>query len=78
MYVGGARKEDAMNNHLLHEMARIRMDELRSEASRANAAREARRSRGWRHYLDILAGSRSARGEAGGYSRGTIEEACCA
>jgi hypothetical protein len=78
MYAGGARKEDAMNDHLLHEMARIRMDELRAEASRAHAARGARRSHGWRHYLGILAGTWAARGEAGGYSRGTMEDGCCA
>jgi hypothetical protein len=78
MYAGGSRKEGAVNDHLLHEMVRIRIEELRAEASRAHAAREARRSHGWRYHLGILAGTRAARGEAGGFSRGTMEEACCA
>jgi hypothetical protein len=78
MYAGEARKEGAVNDHLLHEMVRIRMDELRAEASRAHAAREARRVHGWRHYLGMLAGSWAARGEAGGFSSEAMEEACCA
>ena len=78
IYAGEAGKEGAVNDHLLEEMVRIRMDELRSEASRAHLAREARRSHGRRHGLGALAGSWAARGEAGGFSRGTVEEACCA
>ncbi len=65
-----------MHDYLLHEMAKIKMDELRAEASRGRAARGARRSHGWRPYLSILAGSWAAR--AGGFSRRTVEEACCA
>jgi hypothetical protein len=75
MYLGGVRKEDTVNDYLLHEMARIRMDDLREEASRG---RVARRSRGWRRRLGILAGSWAYRGGAGGSSRRTVEEACCA
>ena len=67
-----------MSDYLLHEMVRIRIDELRAEASRARAAREARGSRGWRHGLGVVAGSWAARAEAEGFSRGTVEEACCA
>jgi hypothetical protein len=70
-----------VNDYLLHEMVRIRVDELRAEASRARAARasrEARGSQGRRHLLDMLARPRAARGEAGGFSRETVEEACCA
>ena len=67
-----------MNDHLLHDMVRIRMDELRAEASRARTAREARVSRGWRHLLDMLRVSGTSRGEGGGFSSGTMEEACCA
>jgi hypothetical protein len=74
MYAGGARKEGAVNE----EMVRIRMDELQAEASRARMAREARGSQRWRHYLGILGVSGAARGEAGGFSRGMVEEACCA
>ncbi len=77
MYTGEA-KESAVNDYLLQEMVRIRTDELREEASRARAAREARGSRGWSHRLGVLAGSWAARGEAGGFSRRTVEEACCA
>ena len=66
-----------MSDHMLHEMVRIRIDELRAEASRARAAREARRSHGWRHHLGILGVSEDPRAE-GGFSRGTVEEACCA
>ena len=40
MHAGEVRKEGAVNDHLLHEMVRIRMDELRAEASRAHAAQE--------------------------------------
>jgi hypothetical protein len=65
-----------VHDYLLHEMAKIKMDELRAEASCGRAARGARRSHGWRPYLSILAGSCAAR--AGGFSRRTVEEACCA
>jgi hypothetical protein len=78
MYTGGAWKEGAVNDHLLHEMVRIRMDELREEASRARVAREARGSRGRRHGLGILTGPWASRDDARGFSRGTVEEACCA
>jgi hypothetical protein len=67
-----------VNDYLLHEMVRIRVDELRAEAAHARAGREARVSRGWRHLLDMLPGPRATRGEAGCFSRGTVEEACCA
>ena len=73
MYAGEVEKERAVNDYLLQEMVRIRMDELREEAARA---REARGSRERRRYLGILAGSWAARGEAGGFPRGTMEEAC--
>ncbi len=66
-----------MNDYVVHEMVRIRIDELREEASRARAGRETRGSRGWSHRLGVLAGSWAARGEAEGFSRGTVEEACC-
>jgi hypothetical protein len=78
VYAGELRKEGTVNDHMLGEMVRIRMDELRAEASRAHLAREARRSRGWRHHLGILGVWGTPRGEDGGFSRGTIEEACCA
>jgi hypothetical protein len=78
MYAGEARKEGPVHDHFVQEMVRIRMDELQAEASLARAAREARRSHGWRHYLGILAGTWAARGEAGGFSRRAVEEACCA
>jgi hypothetical protein len=78
MYAGGVRKEGTVNDYVLHEMVRIRIDELQAEASRARAAREARRSHGWRHDLGILAGLWAARGKAGGISGRTVEEACCA
>ncbi len=67
-----------MNDYLLHEMVRIRMDDLREEASRARAARRARRSQERRHYLGILGVSRASRADGGNFSRGTVEEACCA
>jgi hypothetical protein len=78
MYAGGARREVTVNDYLLHEMVRIRMNKLRAEASRARAAQGARRSHGWRNYLGILGVSGTPHGEAGGFSRGTVEEACCA
>jgi hypothetical protein len=75
---GEARKEGAVNDYLLHEMVRIRIDELRGEASRARAAREAQGSQRWRHHLGMLAGSWAARDEARGVAHLTVEEACCA
>jgi hypothetical protein len=65
-----------VHDYLLREMAKIRVAELRAEASRGRAARGARRSHGWRHYLGILAGLWAPR--TGGFSRRTVEEACCA
>jgi hypothetical protein len=65
-----------VHDYLLHEMAKIRVAELRAEASRARAARGGRRSHGWRRHLGILAGSWAP--HAGGFSRRTVEEACCA
>jgi hypothetical protein len=68
-----------VNDYLLHEMANIRLAELRAEASRARGARKARGLWVWRHHLGMLAGSWATRGEAGGFSRRTVEEeACCA
>ncbi len=67
-----------MNDYLLHEMVRIRMEEVRAEASRARAARRARGSQERRHYLGILGVSGARRAEGGSFSRGTMEEACCA
>jgi hypothetical protein len=78
MYFGEAGKEGTVNDYLLEEMVRIRMDELRAEATSAHLAREARGSRGRRHGLGVLAGSWSARDDARGFPRGTVEEACCA
>jgi hypothetical protein len=62
-----------VHDYVLHEMAKIRADELREEA-----ARETRGSQGWRRHLGILAGPQSTRREAAGFARGTMEEACCA
>ena len=67
-----------MNDYLLHEMVRIRIDELREEASRARAVREARGSRGWRNRFGMLAGAWAARAKDGGLARQTVREACCA
>ena len=67
-----------MNDYLLHEMVRIRMEEVRAEASRARAARRARGSQERRHYLGIPGVSRASRADGGNFSRGTVEEACCA
>ena len=78
MHAGEVRKEGAVNDHLLHEMVRIRMDELRAEASRAHAAREARGSQGWRQYLGILSVSGTPHAKGGSFSHGTTEETCCA
>jgi hypothetical protein len=75
MYAGGSGKEGAVNDYLLQEMVRIRMDELRAEAARAREARGA-----WEQgrYLGILGFSGTPRAERGGFTRGTMEEACCA
>jgi hypothetical protein len=75
IYVGEARKEGEVNDYLVHEMARIRIEELREEAKQARGARGSRR-RG--HYLGILGGLVARRTEGEGFSRGTVEEACCA
>ena len=78
MDAGRPRKEGAVHDYLVHEMAKIRIDELRAEASRVRAAREARGPRGRRHHLGVLGGSWASRTEAGDFSRGMVEEACCA
>ena len=78
MCADGLRKEGAVHDCLLHEMARIRIAKLRAEASLGRAAQEARGSRGWRHHLGVLGGSRVPRVAAGGFSRRTVEEASCA
>jgi hypothetical protein len=64
-----------VHDYLVHEMAKIRIDELRAEAARVRAARG---SRGWRHRLGFLAGTWAAPAENGGFARPTVEEACCA
>lgn len=64
-----------MNDYLVHEMARGRLDELRAGASRARAARG---SRGWRNYLGILGVPGARPAEGGSFSGQTVEEACCA
>jgi hypothetical protein len=75
MYVGEVRKVAAVNEYMLHEMAKIRIDELRAEASRARGARG---SQGWRYYLGVLGVPGAHRAEGVSLSRGTVEEACCA
>ena len=68
-----------MNDYLLHEMAKIRIDELRTEAARARAAGKARGSRGHERHLGFLGRLWPFRStEVEGFSRGTSEEACCA
>ncbi len=67
-----------MHDYLLHELARIRMDELRAEASSERPAQEIRGSWGWRHHLGILVGARTTRARAVGFSSGSTEEVCCA
>jgi hypothetical protein len=67
-----------VHDHLVHEMAKIRIDELRAEASLAREAREAHGSRGRGRRLGVLGGWWASRAEAAGFSRGTVEEACCA
>jgi hypothetical protein len=64
-----------VNDYLLHEMVRVRTDELRAEAARA---REARGSQERRRYVRMLGVWATPHGEAGGFSGGTIEQACCA
>ena len=67
-----------MHDYFLHEMAKMRIGELRAEAARGRAAREVRGSGGWRLHLGLLGGSGASRDEAVTLSWGTIEEACCA
>jgi hypothetical protein len=62
-----------VNDYLLHEMTRMRADELRAEVVRARTAKGVRGRR-----VGILGGLWTTRAEEGGGSRGTIEEACCA
>jgi hypothetical protein len=62
-----------VHDYLLYEMAKIRIDELRAEASRARVAQGS-----WRHYLGILGLSGVRRAEGGSFSRGMVEEGCCA
>ncbi len=65
-----------MHDYLLHEMAKIKMDELRAEASRGRAARggsAVARVEALPQHTGLVVGSR-----AGGFSRRTVEEACCA
>jgi hypothetical protein len=65
-----------VNDYLLHEMARLRIDELHDEAARSRAAEKARGARG--RGLGLLGGLWSARAENGGLSHGTTREVCCA
>ncbi len=64
-----------MNDYLLHEMARIRIDELQAEAARV--AEKAQDSRGSGRYFGFLAGLLTPQAGVKGYSRETIKEACC-
>jgi hypothetical protein len=72
------QKGGVVHDYLLGEMVRIRIDELQAEASRARVTRDARRPLGWTHYLGTLGVSGAPRVEGGGFSNGTVEEACCA
>jgi hypothetical protein len=69
------REGGAVNDYLVHEMARVRIDELRAEASRGGAARG---WRGWRNYLGILGVSGACTSECGSFFGQTVEEAWCA
>jgi hypothetical protein len=73
------RKEDAVSDYLMQEMARIRTEELRAEVARSRAAREIRASRAHGAALGLLAGlMRDARMRLVAVPRGTTGEACCA
>jgi hypothetical protein len=67
-----------MNDYLLHELAQIRIDELRAEATRSRAAQNARETRGHRRSLGFLGGLWAIRAEASGISHEATQEACCA
>ena len=67
-----------MNDYLLHELAQIRIDELRAEATRSHAAQKARGIRGHRRSLGFLGGLWAIRAEASGISHEATQEVCCA
>jgi hypothetical protein len=66
-----------MNDHLLHEMAKIRIEELREDAARAHAAKRAVGRTGWG--FGLLGGlSRRAESEEIVAQGATAKEVCCA
>lgn len=74
-----SRKEVALSDYLLREMARIGTEELRAELANHRASREVRASRGHGADLGLLAGLvRDARMRLLAGLRGTTGEACCA
>ncbi len=65
-----------MHDCMLHEMAKIRIEELRDEAARARAAGRARKPRMW--HPGLVGGWLGGPGAGAGLSREGIEEVCCA
>ena len=68
-----------MHDYMLHEMAKLRIEELREEAARARVARRDRKPGVWHlGFVGGWLGHRVSRVAGAGLSQETMEEVCCA
>ena len=65
-----------MHDYMMHEMAKIRIEELREEAARARVAGLARKPRMWK--IGFAGGWLGGPVAGAGLSRETTGEVCCA
>jgi hypothetical protein len=65
-----------VHDYILHEMAKIRIEELREDAARARLAGRTRKPGVW--HLGFVGGWLGRRVAGAGLSREAVEEVCCA
>ncbi len=65
-----------MHDYILHEMAKIRIEELREDAARARLVGQTRKPGVW--HLGFVGGWLGRRVAGAGLSREAVEEICCA
>ncbi|HSL00614.1 MAG TPA: hypothetical protein VK869_09785 [Rubrobacteraceae bacterium] len=70
------RKAGEVNDYIVHEVAKVRIEELREEAARARVAREVRERAG--RGLGLIGGWWARQVAGGGSATGEMKEVCCA
>jgi hypothetical protein len=67
-----------VSDYFLHNMAKIRIEELQAEAARAHTAKAAKGSRGGGWRFGFFGGWWPRRAAEAGVTHDPVKEACCA